>query len=88
VDAADLTQRVRLIVANAVTNLPARNVAVSLFPARAALGPSAVKAGVSQPGAGLFEVRSPFGFTLWILAALAMLAAVLVFGSMRKQQRS
>jgi type III secretion protein J len=88
VDAADLTQRVRLIVANAVTNLPARNVAVSLFPARSAIEPSAVAAGVSQPGGGLFEVRSPFGFTLWILAALAMLAAVLVFSGMRKQQRS
>jgi type III secretion protein J len=86
VDAGDLAQRVRLIVANSVTNLPARNVAVSLFPARAPAEPSAVTAGISQPGAGLFEVRSPFGFTLWILAALAMLAGVLVFNNVRKQQ--
>jgi type III secretion protein J len=88
VDAADLAQRVRLIVANAVTNLPARNVAVSLFPAKASAEPSALAAGISQPGAGLFEVRSPFGFTLWILAALALLAGVLVFNSVRKQQGS
>jgi type III secretion protein J len=86
VDSGDLAQRVRLIVANSVTNLPARNVAVSLFQAKGAAEPSMVTAGVSQPVAGLFEVRSPFGFTLWILAALAMLAGVLVFNNVRKQQ--
>jgi type III secretion protein J len=88
VDAGDLAQRVRLIVSSAVTNLPARNVAVSLSPARATTGSAAIMSGASQPGAGLFEVRSPFGFTLWILAALALLAGVLVFNSVRKQQGS
>ncbi|MGL4728797.1 MAG: type III secretion system inner membrane ring lipoprotein SctJ [Bosea sp. (in: a-proteobacteria)] len=87
IDPGDLAQRVRLIVSNAVTNLPARSVAVSLFPAKAPAEPSAVMSGISQPGGGLFEVKSPFGFTLWILAALALLAGVLVFNSVRKQPR-
>lgn len=87
VDPGDLAQRVRLIVANAVANLPARNVAVSLFPARAPGETSAITSGISQPAAGLFEIRSPFGFTLWILAALALLASLLVFNSARKQPK-
>jgi type III secretion protein J len=88
-DPNDLSQRVRLIVSNAVTNLPQRSVAVSVFQARgqsdAGMAPLASQR-TSQP-AGMFEVKSPFGFTLWILAALALVGGFLLFSQRRKQAK-
>ncbi len=85
VDPADLAQRVRLIVANAVTNMTPRNVAVSLVAARGGSEPVRAAMGASQPAGGLVEVKSPFGFTLWILAALALVGAALVYSSNRRR---
>lgn len=84
-DVNEMAQRVRLIVSNAVTNLSPRNVSVSVFQARMG-SDGAMATGVSRP-AGLVEVKSPFGFTLWILAALALLAGFLAFSHRRKSAR-
>lgn len=84
-DSNELSQRIRLIVSNAVTNLPQRSVSVSIFQARSQ--PEGNVLPVIPRQAGLFEVKSPFGLTLWILSALALLGGFLLFTQRRKQPK-
>jgi type III secretion protein J len=82
-DPNEISQRVRLIVSNAVSNLSPRNVSVSVFQAR---NTSDNVRGMAASGpAGLVEVKSPFGLVLWILASLAVVAGILVITQRRKQ---
>ena len=84
-DVSELSQRIRLIVSNAVTNLPQKSVSVSIFQARSQPERSVLP--VVSRQAGPFEVKSPLGLTLWILAALALLGGFLLFNQRRKQPK-